>query len=68
MTRGGQPVAQIARTALEQPAASYLKPGDQIVAVNGHRNPSFNELTNQISSDRCPGTLAAGCRAARRVR
>ncbi len=61
VTRGGQPVAQIARAALEQPAASYLKPGDQIVAVNGHRNPPFSELTNQISSDRCSGTPTAGC-------
>jgi regulator of sigma E protease len=65
--RGGQPVAQIARSALEQPAASYLKPGDEIVAVNGHRNPSFTELTNQIASDRCAGAVAAGCRAARPV-
>jgi regulator of sigma E protease len=67
VTRGGQPVAQIARTALEQPAASYLRAGDQIVAVNARRNPSFSELTSQISSDRCPGTLTAGCRAARPV-
>ncbi len=65
--RGGQLVAQIARTALEQPAASYLKPGDEIVAVNGHHDPAFTQLTNQIASDRCAGPLTAGCRAARPV-
>jgi regulator of sigma E protease len=63
VTRNGQPVAQIARTSLQQPAASYLKPGDQIVAVNGHRNPPFDQLTKQISSDRCTGVPSAGCRA-----
>jgi regulator of sigma E protease len=64
LTSHGQPVAQIARTALQQPAASYLKPGDQIVAVDGHRYLSFDQLSQLISSHRCAGALTQGCRAA----
>jgi regulator of sigma E protease len=64
VTRNGQDVpGPIARASLEQPAASYLKPGDQIVAVDGRRNLSFEQITKQIGSHRCAGTPTAGCRA-----
>jgi regulator of sigma E protease len=62
--RNGQDVpGPIARTSLEQPAASYLKPGDQIVAVDGRRSLSFEQITQQIGSHRCAGAPTAGCRA-----
>ena len=64
-TSHGQPVFSrtIAAGSLEQPAASYLEPGDQIVAVDGKRNLSVDQITNEISSHRCAGPPAPGCQA-----
>jgi regulator of sigma E protease len=66
VTHNGQPVAtnSIAPGSLEQPAATYLKAGDKIVAVDGRTNLSIDQITKQIGSHRCPGALTAGCRAA----
>ncbi len=45
------------------PASRYLRPGDQIVAVDGKRNPSADQIATAIRSHRCPGKLTAGCQA-----
>ncbi len=64
VTRNGQPLpGPIARGSVVQPAASYLKGGDQIVAVDGRRNLTAEQMTKQIESHRCAGALTAGCRA-----
>jgi regulator of sigma E protease len=62
-TSHGQPVLGVGQ-ALEQPAAAYLRPGDQIVAVDGKQNPSEGQLTAAISSHHCAGVQTAGCQAA----
>jgi regulator of sigma E protease len=52
------------------PAAAILKPGDEIVAIDGHsyRNEGLQErqvrFVEQVSSHRCPGKQVEGCRAA----
>jgi regulator of sigma E protease len=47
---------------LEPPAASVLRPGDEIVSVDGRRG-SLTVLSKQISSHRCAGIPRAGCEA-----
>jgi len=46
-----------------EPAQGALRVGDQIASVDGRRG-SFAELREQISSHRCAGEPADGCRAA----
>ncbi len=48
------------------PAATVLKPGDQIVSVNGVSG-SPTAIRNEIRSDRCAGPQVNGCLAARPV-
>jgi regulator of sigma E protease len=48
-------------------AASALKPGDQIVSINGVR-ASESSIIQQVSVDRCPGVQVNGCAAATPVR
>lgn len=51
------------------PAAGALKPGDEIVAVDGHRYPGLgreervDEFREQIDTHRCAGEQRDGCRA-----
>jgi regulator of sigma E protease len=45
-----------------QPAASVLRPGDEVVTVDG-RDGDLLAFTTRISSHRCAGKLVAGCRA-----
>ena len=45
------------------PAFGELKPGDQLIAVDGVRGPP-ERLSRQIQSHRCSGTPRDGCRAA----
>jgi regulator of sigma E protease len=60
----GQPVASKSVAGqLIAPASSYLKDGDQIVAVDGHDNLSVTQIQNAIASHRCAGKLVDGCRA-----
>jgi regulator of sigma E protease len=61
----GQPVASntVAAGSLQPPASVYLKPRDQIVAVDGKRNLSVAQITSEISSHRCGGAPTAGCQA-----
>ena len=49
--------------ALEAPATQYLKPGDQILAVDGRRNLTVPQITSQIATHRCAGTPVNGCQA-----
>ena len=65
VTRHGQPVAlrTIASGSLLAPASHYLKAGDQIVAVDGKRDLTVEQISNEISSHHCAGTPTAGCRA-----
>jgi regulator of sigma E protease len=58
----------IAPGSLEQPAARYLRAGDRIVAVDGRRNLSVEQVSKQISSHHCAGTPTAGCHASTPVR
>jgi regulator of sigma E protease len=44
----------------DSPAASVLKPGDTLVAVDGKRG-SADELRAQIATHRCPGEQTDGC-------
>ncbi len=60
------PVAtrSVAAGTLEQPAASYLKAGDQIVSVDGKTGLSVDQITKEIGSHHCTGKQVAGCSAA----
>jgi regulator of sigma E protease len=46
-----------------KPAAAVLRPGDQLVAVDGHHG-SIRALSRQIAGHRCPGRQVEGCAAA----
>jgi len=65
---GGTVTNTVAAGSLQPPATRYLRAGDRIVAVDGHRNPGVNEISDLIRSHRCAGTPTAGCRAATPVR
>jgi regulator of sigma E protease len=45
-----------------QPAASVLKPGDKLLAVDG-KDGSVEQLARQIGSHKCAGTPRPGCKA-----
>jgi regulator of sigma E protease len=49
------------------PAATVLRPGDHLLAVDGVRGPAA-ALRRQISSHRCAGAQRDGCRAANPAR
>jgi regulator of sigma E protease len=46
-----------------QPAASALRAGDRIVAVEGHGAGSAEQIREAIASHRCGGAQVDGCRA-----
>jgi regulator of sigma E protease len=58
------PTHTIAKQTLLPPASSYLKPGDKIVAVDGKRGLSVEQISRQISSHKCAGKPVKGCQAA----
>jgi regulator of sigma E protease len=64
-TAHGQPVLDKSVYAVEAgtPAASALKPGDQIVSVDGV-SASAEAIRNQIGTHRCAGTPVNGCLSA----
>jgi regulator of sigma E protease len=68
VTSHGQPVPVVASGTLLPPASSYLKPGDQILAVDGRAHPSATQLTAAIASHHCAGKAVTGCRATTPVR
>ena len=63
--RHGQdvPVPRVAAGSLIAPASSYLRAGDQIVAVDGRQGLTVDQIAKQIASHRCAGTPTEGCRA-----
>jgi regulator of sigma E protease len=54
---------RVAQTLRNGAAASVLKPGDRVVAVDGRRG-SAESLSAQVSTHHCPGTPVNGCQAA----
>jgi regulator of sigma E protease len=68
-TSHGQPVYShtVASADLQPPASSYLRPGDQIVSVDGKRNLAVDQITKQIAGHKCAGTPTAGCKGATAV-
>ncbi len=69
-TSHGQPVYSraVSSLALQAPASNYLRPGDQIVAVDGKHNLDVNQITQQIAGHKCAGTPGSGCQGATPVR
>src|ERR1700753_1220238 len=57
------PVKQVAAVVKSTPAATVMKPGDQIVSIDGVRG-SPSALRQQIISHRCAGTQDDRCGAA----
>ncbi len=62
-TKSGQPVYSKTIAAVAAPASQYVKPGDQIVAVDGRRGLSVPQITAEIEKHTCPGAQTAGCAA-----
>ncbi len=63
VTKHGQPVSTHRVEALEAPASHYLKPGDEIIAVDRRHGLSLQQITNEIASHHCAGSPTAGCAA-----
>ena len=59
----GPPTTSVAPEQLRPPASQHLRPGDRIVAVDGHGG-SADVLRAQIASHRCAGAQVDGCLAA----
>ncbi|MGZ4168293.1 MAG: M50 family metallopeptidase [Solirubrobacteraceae bacterium] len=57
------PVKQVAQVVKGTPAATFMKPGDQIVSIDGVSG-SPSALRTQILSHRCAGAQTDGCSAA----
>lgn len=62
-----KPTTRVDRIETGSPAASVLRPGDRIVAVDGVSG-NAQTLGTRIATHRCRGTQSAGCNAARPVR
>jgi len=60
------PTKQVAEVVKGTPAATFMKPGDQIVSIDGVSG-SPAALRQQILSHRCAAGEADGCRAATRA-
>jgi regulator of sigma E protease len=58
-----KPVNRIADVSPKSPAASVLRPGDRILAVDG-RGGEPDALRKRIAAHRCTGKPRKGCRAA----
>ncbi len=57
------PVKQVAQVSKGTPAATFMKPGDQLVSIDGvSGSPAI--LRKQILSHQCAGAQASGCIAA----
>jgi regulator of sigma E protease len=65
-----QPTQQIAEVAPKTPAAKVLRPGDEIVAVDGRSYPGLDRearlarFIEDIGAHKCAGEPLDGCRAA----
>jgi regulator of sigma E protease len=62
-TDGGR----VAQVQPGQPATKVLRPGDEVLKVDGHSG-DITELSRLITLHRCPGALTPGCKAATPVR
>jgi regulator of sigma E protease len=60
------PTQQVAAVVQGTPAATFMKPGDQIVSIDGVSG-SPSALRTQILSHRCAGAQSDGCTAATRA-
>jgi regulator of sigma E protease len=58
----GQAVFSTRVQGLIPPASQYLKPGDQIVAVDGRNGLNVQQITTQIHTHHCAGTPSPNCR------
>ncbi len=63
VTHGGRPVWQVGGQ-LTSPAATYLRPGDELIRVDGTSYPTETQLSAAINSHRCAGARVNGCQAA----
>lgn len=68
VVRHGKPVFSNRIQVQAAPASRYLKNGDQILAVDGQRNPSVSQITKLIERHRCAGAQVSGCVARTPVR
>ena len=68
VTVNGQPIVskQVAAVEPATPASKILRPGDELVSVDGVSG-SVEAMRAKIDSDRCPGPQVAGCVAAHPV-
>ena len=57
-----EPTNEVESVQPNSPAAAILKPGDELVAVDGKRG-ELGELREQIATHECPGEQTNGCRA-----
>jgi regulator of sigma E protease len=64
--RHGQPVLTGTYVAqvTGKPAAQYLKPGDQIVAIDGHTHLTADQISPLVARHRCAGPEVNGCQSA----
>jgi regulator of sigma E protease len=63
-TQGNVTASTTVADTIGAPASTVLKHGDQIVAVDGKRNLSVQQISTEISSHRCASTPPTnGCRA-----
>ncbi|HWD76011.1 MAG TPA: M50 family metallopeptidase [Solirubrobacteraceae bacterium] len=67
-TKSGQPVISRTIAGVAPPASQYLKPGDQIVAVDGRSGLTVPQITNEIEKHKCAGAQTEGCVAATPVK
>jgi len=58
-----EPTKRIDREGLEPPASAVLKPGDEIISVDG-KTGSRQTLSQQIGTHKCAGEPTPGCQAA----
>ena len=56
-----EPTRSVGEVEKNTPAAGALRPGDEVLAVDGVRKRE--ELSRQISTHRCAPPITAGCRA-----
>lgn len=66
---GEEPAQKVEQIVPGSPAAQVLKPGDQIVAIDGRSYPNVDANTrlerfaDAVASHRCPGRQTDGCQA-----
>jgi regulator of sigma E protease len=59
---------QVASVAKSTPAAHHLRSGDVLVAIDGRRIATDQQIIDRVSRHRCSGPPTAGCVAATPVR